>query len=54
MTYKELGKYETIDYIETAKQLASLNYVDKNNYLSKSDLKQLPFVEWYLHLHNIF
>ena len=31
MTYKELGKYETIDYIETAKYLGSLNYVDKNS-----------------------
>lgn len=31
MTYKELGKYETIDYIETAKYLGTLDYVDKNN-----------------------
>ena len=30
MTYKELGKYETVDYIETAKYLGSLPYVDKN------------------------
>ena len=30
MTYKELGKYETIDYIETAKHLASLDYVDND------------------------
>ncbi|MCF6170559.1 MAG: S9 family peptidase [Bacteroidales bacterium] len=30
MTYKELGKYETLDYIETAKYLGSLPYVDKN------------------------
>jgi dipeptidyl-peptidase 4 len=30
MTYKELGKYETIDYIETAKYLGSLDYVDKD------------------------
>jgi dipeptidyl-peptidase-4 len=28
MTYLELGKYETIDYIETAKYLAGLDYVD--------------------------
>ncbi len=31
MTYRELGKYETIDYIETAKYLAALDYVDKDN-----------------------
>ena len=31
MTYKELGKYETIDYIETAKYLGTLDYVDKDN-----------------------
>jgi dipeptidyl-peptidase-4 len=31
MTYQELGKYETIDYIETAKYLGSLDYVDKEN-----------------------
>lgn len=30
MTYLELGKYETLDYIETAKYLGSLSYVDKN------------------------
>ena len=30
MTYLELGKYETIDYIETAKYLGSLDYVDKD------------------------
>jgi len=30
MTYLELGKYETIDYIETAKYLGNLDYVDKN------------------------
>jgi len=30
MTYKELGKYETLDYIETAKYLASLPYVNKD------------------------
>ena len=30
MTYKELGKYETIDYIETAKYLGTLDYVDKD------------------------
>ena len=30
MTCLELGKYETIDYIETAKYLASLDYVDKD------------------------
>jgi dipeptidyl-peptidase-4 len=30
MTYLELGKYETIDYIETAKYLGSLEYVDKD------------------------
>jgi dipeptidyl-peptidase-4 len=29
MTYLELGKYETIDYIETAKYLGSLGYIDK-------------------------
>lgn len=29
MTYQQLGKYETIDYIETAKYLSSLDYVDK-------------------------
>jgi dipeptidyl-peptidase-4 len=28
ITYKELGKYETMDQIETAKYLASLNYID--------------------------
>lgn len=28
MTYEELGKYETLDYIETAKYLATLDYVD--------------------------
>lgn len=31
MTYKELGKYETIDYIETAKYLATLDFVDSEN-----------------------
>ena len=30
MTYKELGKYETLDYIETAKYLGNLPYVDKD------------------------
>lgn len=30
MTYLELGKYETLDYIETAKYLSSLPYVDKD------------------------
>ena len=30
MTYKELGKYETLDYIETAKYMSSLPYVDKD------------------------
>ena len=30
MTYLQLGKYETIDYIETAKYLGNLDYVDKN------------------------
>jgi len=30
MTYKELGKYETLDYIETAKYLGNLPYVNKN------------------------
>lgn len=30
MTYQELGKYETLDYIETAKYLGDLPYVDKN------------------------
>jgi len=30
MTYLELGKYETLDYIETAKYLGSLDYVDKD------------------------
>lgn len=30
MTYLELGKYETLDYIETAKYLDILPYVDKN------------------------
>ncbi|PIY34040.1 MAG: S9 family peptidase [Bacteroidetes bacterium CG_4_10_14_3_um_filter_42_6] len=29
MTYKELGKYETLDYIETAKYMGTLPYVDK-------------------------
>jgi len=29
MTYLELGKYETLDYIETAKYLGDLPYVDK-------------------------
>jgi len=30
ITYKELGKYETIDMIEFAKYLGDQNYVDKN------------------------
>ncbi len=30
MTYMELGKYETLDYIETAKYLGSLPYVNKD------------------------
>jgi dipeptidyl-peptidase-4 len=30
MTYLELGKYETLDYIETAKYLGSLDYIDQN------------------------
>jgi dipeptidyl-peptidase-4 len=30
MTYKQLGKYETIDQIEAAKYLGSLNYIDRN------------------------
>lgn len=30
MTYQELGKYETIDQIEAAKYLASLDYVDED------------------------
>ncbi|RLD53438.1 MAG: S9 family peptidase, partial [Bacteroidetes bacterium] len=30
MTYMQLGKYETIDQIEGAKYLSSLDYVDKN------------------------
>lgn len=30
MTQKELGKYETLDYIEVAKYLGSLPYVNKN------------------------
>lgn len=30
MTYLELGKYETLDYIETAKYLSSLPYVNKD------------------------
>lgn len=30
MTYLELGKYETLDYIETAKYLSTLSYVDKD------------------------
>ena len=29
MTYKELGKYETVDLIETAKYLGTLPYIDK-------------------------
>lgn len=31
MTYLELGKYETLDYIETAKYLRELPYVDSDN-----------------------
>ncbi|MCK5789136.1 MAG: DPP IV N-terminal domain-containing protein, partial [Chlamydiia bacterium] len=30
MTYLELGKYETLDYIETAKYMGSLPYVNKD------------------------
>ena len=30
MTYMELGKYETLDYIETAKYLGSLPYINKD------------------------
>ena len=30
MTYLELGKYETLDYIEIAKYLGNLEYIDKN------------------------
>ena len=30
MTYLQLGKYETLDYIETAKYLGSLDYVNKD------------------------
>jgi len=30
MTYKQLGKYETIDQIEAAKYLGSLDYIDKD------------------------
>lgn len=30
MTYLQLGKYETLDYIETAKHLGSLPYVDSD------------------------
>ncbi len=30
MTYLELGKYETLDYIETAKVLGEMPYVDKD------------------------
>lgn len=30
MTYLQLGKYETIDQIEAAKYLGSLNYIDSN------------------------
>lgn len=30
MTYLELGKYETLDYIETAKYLGQLSYVDNS------------------------
>ena len=29
MTYKELGKYETIDQIDAAKYFGSLNYIDE-------------------------
>jgi len=31
MTYKELGKYETEDQIESAKELGKLAYIDQNN-----------------------
>ena len=30
MTYKELGKYETIDQINAAKYFGKLNYIDDN------------------------
>lgn len=30
ITYQQLGKYETLDQIETAKHLGALGYVDKN------------------------
>ena len=30
ITYKQLGKYETVDQIETAKYIGSLPYIDKN------------------------
>lgn len=30
VTYKQLGKYETLDQIETAKYLGTLNFIDKN------------------------
>jgi len=30
MTYKQLGKYETLDQIEAAKYLGTLNYIDKD------------------------
>ena len=30
MTYKELGKYETIDQIDAAKYFGNLKYIDKN------------------------
>jgi len=31
VTYKELGKYETEDQIEAAKELGKLDYIDENN-----------------------
>ena len=31
VTYKELGKYETIDQINAAKELRKLNYIDADN-----------------------
>jgi dipeptidyl-peptidase-4 len=30
ITYKQLGKYETIDQIEAAKYLGTLNYIDRD------------------------
>lgn len=31
VTYKELGKYEVLDQIQSAKKLGNLNYIDENN-----------------------